>query len=107
MATTPEGKVKRKVKEILATLGVYYVMPVTGGFGNSGIPDILCCYEGVFIGIECKANGNKPTRLQLSHLEEIERNKGVSFVVDESNVNSLKQLIMEKINEHQNVKARS
>ena len=93
MASTPEAKVKKRVKEILATTGAYYVMPVTGGFGNSGIPDILCCYKGRFIGIECKANGGKPTRLQLSHLEEIERNGGLSFIIDEHNVNNLKQLI--------------
>ena len=106
MATTPEGKVKKKVKETLATMGAYYVMPVTGGFGNSGIPDILCCYEGRFIGIECKANGGKPTRLQLSHLSEIEYNGGISFVIDEGTVNNLKQLITEKINERKNAEAR-
>ena len=93
MATTPEGKVKDKVKKVLATMGAYYVMPVTGGFGNSGIPDILCCYKGRFIGIECKANGGKPTRLQLSHLNEIEHNGGLSFIVDEHNVIILRQLI--------------
>jgi hypothetical protein len=71
-------------------------MPVTGGFGNSGIPDILCCFNGWFIGIECKANGGKVTRLQQTHLDEIEMRGGLSFVVDEHNVKILKQLILEK-----------
>jgi hypothetical protein len=96
MADTPEGKVKRKVKEELASLGAYYVMPLTGGFGNSGIPDILCCFNGWFIGIECKANGGKVTRLQQTHLDEIEMRGGISLVVDEHNVKILKQLILEK-----------
>ena len=96
MAKTPEGKVKDKVKEILAALGAYYVMPQTGGFGNSGIPDILCCLNGRFIGIECKANGGKVTRLQQSHLDEIEMRGGVSLVVDEHNLGILKQLLTEK-----------
>jgi len=96
MADTPEAKVKRKVKEELASIGAYFVLPVTGGFGNSGVPDILCCFKGRFIGIECKANGGKVTRLQQAHLEEIEKHGGISFVVDEHNIKILKQLILEK-----------
>lgn len=86
MATTPEGKVKKKVKETLATMGAYYVMPVTGGFGNSGIPDILCCYEGRFIGIECKANGGTVTQLQMKNLNEIVTQGGISLIIDETGI---------------------
>ena len=45
-------------------------MPSTGGYGSSGVPDIITCYEGRFIGIECKANGNKPTALQQKNLQD-------------------------------------
>ena len=90
---TPEGKVKEKAKLTLATMGAYYCMPATGGYGNSGIPDILCCLNGRFIGIECKANGGKVTRLQQSHLDEIEMRGGVALVVDEHNLIILKQLL--------------
>jgi len=96
MAKTPEGKVKDKVKEILATLGAYYVMPQTGGFGNSGAPDILCCLNGYFIGIECKAKGGRVTRLQQSHLDEIELRGGIALVIDEHSLSILKQLLTEK-----------
>lgn len=96
MAKTPEGKVKDKVKEVLAVLGAYYVMPQTGGFGNSGVPDILCCLNGRFIGIECKANGGKVTRLQQSHLDEIEMRGGIALVIDEHSLPILKQLLLEK-----------
>jgi hypothetical protein len=95
MAKTPEVKVKEKVKIILATLGAYYSSPLTGGFGNSGVPDILCCYKGWFIGIECKANGGKPTRLQQMHLDDIERQGGIALLIDEHNVGILKQLILD------------
>ena len=96
MAKTPEVKVKDKVKLVLATLGAYYTSPLTGGFGNSGVPDILCCYNGWFIGIECKANGGKVTRLQQTHLDDIERQGGIALLIDENNVGILKQLILEK-----------
>ena len=34
MARTPEAKVKTKAKKILDSLGAYYFMPATGGFGG-------------------------------------------------------------------------
>jgi Holliday junction resolvase len=92
---TPEGKVKRKAIAELQKLGMYIFFPATGGFGRSGIPDIVCCYKGKFIGIECKANGNKPTALQQSNLEEIVNNGGIAIVIDETSVFNLKQIIEE------------
>ena len=64
MAMTPEAKVKKKVAAVLKDLGAFYFYPVTGGYGRSGIPDIIGCYQGMFFGIECKAGSNKPTPLQ-------------------------------------------
>jgi Holliday junction resolvase len=70
-------------------------MVVTGGFGNSGTPDFLICCSGIFVGIECKANGNKPTALQRDHIEKINECGGVAFVVNETNVNNLKSILTE------------
>jgi len=92
---TPEGKVKRKAITELQKLGMYIFFPATGGFGRSGIPDIVCCYKGKFIGIECKTNGKKPTALQQSNLEEIVNNGGIAIVIDETSVFNLKQIIEE------------
>ena len=47
---TPEGKVKAKIKKVLKDKDIYYVMPATGGYGNSGAPDFLICLNGKFIG---------------------------------------------------------
>ena len=90
---TPEGKVKAKVKKALAEIGAYYAMPMGTGFFSSGVPDFLVCHGGKFYGIECKANGNIPTALQLKHLEDIRKAGGVALVIDESNVNQLKELV--------------
>ena len=86
---TPEGKVKKKVQQILKDRGAYYFSPVTGGFGRSGVPDIVACFHGRFIGIECKAGSNKPTALQLKNLADIETAGGVSLVINEDNVDIL------------------
>tara|TARA_R100000935_G_scaffold41035_1_gene62569 strand:- start:787 stop:1014 length:228 start_codon:yes stop_codon:yes gene_type:complete len=68
-------------------------MPSTGGYGSSGVPDIIACYQGKFIGIECKANGNKPTALQQKNLQDIIKSNGQSLVIDEKNIDMLKLLI--------------
>jgi len=92
---TPEAKVKKKVKEFLKSVDAYYVMPIGTGFGNSGAPDFIACVRGRFIGIECKANGNRVTALQQDNLDRIEQSGGYAFVVDEINVTDVTQRIKE------------
>jgi hypothetical protein len=98
MADTPEKKVKRKVMAQLKEMRAYTVTPMTGGFGNSGVPDVLCCYKGRFVGIECKANGGKATALQIHNLNSIEIAGGVALLVNESNVDNLTDMIEERVN---------
>jgi len=83
---TPEAKVKRKVVDILKSAGAYYFFPATGGYGRSGVPDIVCCWRGMFIGIECKAGKNTTTALQEKELELIRNAGGCAFVVNEATV---------------------
>ena len=92
---TPEGKVKKQVKKILDDLGAYHFSPMTAGFGRSGVPDIIACYKGKFIGIECKSGDNKPTLLQLRNIEDIKRNQGLAIVINEDNIESLLALVKE------------
>ena len=89
---TPEGKVKEKAKRILDRIGAYYFMPATGGYGRSGVPDIVGCLNGVFFAIECKANGGRPTALQLREIDRINVAGGFAIVVDEDNVSLLESL---------------
>tara|TARA_R100000541_G_scaffold4154_1_gene11507 strand:- start:365 stop:679 length:315 start_codon:yes stop_codon:yes gene_type:complete len=83
---TPEAKVKKKVVAILNDHGAYYFYPVTGGYGHSGVPDIVACHNGRFIGIECKAGKNKPTALQEKNLQDISRSGGEAMVINEDNI---------------------
>jgi Holliday junction resolvase len=92
---TPEAKVKKKVKKILDDIGAYHFSPMTGGFGRAGVPDIIACYKGRFIGIECKAGKNEPTLLQKHNIKEIQRNQGLAIVVNEDNIEALLALVKE------------
>ena len=93
MAATPESKVKKKVADALKTLGAYFFYPATGGYGKSGVPDIVGCYEGKFFGIECKAGKGKTTPLQDKNLKEIHVAGGFDLVVDESNMSEIGKLL--------------
>lgn len=86
MAKTPERAVKDKVVKILKEHGVYYFFPATYGMGRSGVPDIICCVNGRFLGIECKAGDNQPTALQQRELKAIADAGGSALVVNELNI---------------------
>ena len=87
---TPEAKVKRKVVAQLKEMGAYYFYPVTGGYGQSGVPDVVGCYKGIFFGIECKSGSNKPTPLQDKNLTDIKKQKGIAVVINEKNVDNIR-----------------
>jgi Holliday junction resolvase len=86
MAMTPEKKVKQKVAKLLKGVGAYYFFPATGGYGRSGVPDIVGCVDGKFFGIECKAGKNTTTALQELELKKIEESGGIAMVVNETNL---------------------
>ena len=90
---TPEAKVKKRVVDQLKSLGAYYFYPVTGGYGSSGVPDIVGCYNGRFFAIECKAGTNKPTALQQKNIDAIRTSGGAAIVVNESNMMEVIQWI--------------
>jgi hypothetical protein len=95
MASTPEKKVKDAVTKILKSYDAYYFYPATGGFGRSGVPDIVACFNGRFIGIECKAGKNTTTALQDRELSKIDDAGGICMVVNETNINQVKEALDE------------
>lgn len=90
---TPEAKVKKKVVDVLKKNSAYYFFPATGGYGRSGVPDIVGCYRGVFFAIECKAGSNKPTALQEAEMGKIKQANGCVLVVNEDNISDVEILL--------------
>lgn len=76
--TTPEGKVKDKIKKFMKDLfpTAWQFMPVQNGFGTHGVPDHIYCVPivitqemvgetvGMFIGIEAKTLQGKMSAYQ-------------------------------------------
>jgi hypothetical protein len=94
MALTPERKVKNKCVEILKEHDAYHFFPASNGLGRAGIPDIIVCAHGYFVAIECKAGKGKTTALQDRELQRIRGAGGVSLVINEHNLDQLKDLMI-------------
>lgn len=93
MASTPEAKVKARLKKHLDAMGIYHFSPFQAGMGRAGIPDVIGCYRGLFVAFECKAGKGKTTALQERELNAIRTAKGLAFVINEENVDNIKELL--------------
>lgn len=93
MASTPEVKVKKRIRKILEASKAYFAMPIGTGYGNSGVPDFLVCHKGRFIGIEAKAGAGVTTALQDAHLAAIRKAGGETLIVNEHNLDKLQELL--------------
>ena len=87
-----EKAVKKEIKVMLSDLNAWHFMPMQT-MGQSGIPDHIACVPrivtqsmvgkvvGMFVGIEAKALGKKPTPLQRMQLDGIEQAGGLAMYI--------------------------
>lgn len=75
-----ESVLQTKILELIRGRGGYAETIWGGGFQSAGIPDILACYKGVFLGIEVKVGKNKPSSLQTAKVNLINQAGGLAFV---------------------------
>ena len=52
-----------------------------GMYGTSGIPDIICCYRGRFVGLEVKQPGKALTAIQPKTIDKINAAGGIAAKV--------------------------
>ena len=77
-----ESDLRRKIGEYLKSVPNLYFWKEHGGmYGTAGIPDLIVCYKGRFIGLECKVGKNKPTVLQAVTIKQIINAGGYATVV--------------------------
>ena len=89
---TPEGEVKREIKEGLEAMGIYpyselkldriggYFMPVQTGFGKRAV-DFIGDIRGRLFAIEAKrAEGGKLSSLQRKFLQSVVDTGGIGIV---------------------------
>lgn len=68
-----ESHYQKKLQDALRERGAWIVKYPAGPHGVIGTPDLLCCYLGWFVAIECKAGNPKLKRYQLTPMQQRQR----------------------------------
>jgi hypothetical protein len=116
MASTPEGAVKKTLRDYLISIGCipasqaseatfantgWFFWPVPSGMGVAGIADVIGHYKGRFFSLEVKAPGRKGQKnrgmspAQKHQLDAILKSRGYAYVFDgsEEDVKALKNWV--------------
>lgn len=87
-----EATLIQNIRRFLGTLPECFFWKEHGGqYGTAGIPDIIVCYKGRFVGLEAKVGKNQPTKLQAATIDKIRQAGGTASVV--RSVDDVKQII--------------
>ena len=77
-----EKDITNKILKYLKSLPECYCFKEHGGsYGSSGIPDIICCFHGLFLAFEVKTAKGKTTALQDINIRKINEAWGIAVVV--------------------------
>lgn len=90
-----EKSFENKIKKFLEKEGAWYVKFFANSFTKSGIPDILACVNGYFVGVEVKAQNGKPSELQLYNIRKIREAGGFAMVLYPSGFEKFKKFILD------------
>lgn len=88
-----EKQFENKVKEFLKDHGCWCLKTWSNGVQRSGVPDLLICCNGYFIGAELKAESGKLSELQKWNLKKIHESGGIGIVLYPEDFENFKELI--------------
>lgn len=89
----PEKRFENKIKKFLDEKGCWYVKTWGGGYQRSGLPDIIACVNGQFVGIEVKAENGRLSKLQEHELWKIQCAGGRGIVLYPKDFEGFKKFI--------------
>lgn len=76
-----EKSFENKIKRFLEEQGCWFVKFHANAYTKSGIPDILVCCNGFFLGVEVKAPNGRPSALQIYNLRKIDASGGYGILL--------------------------
>lgn len=90
---TPEKIFETKIKRMLTDQGCYFIKHFANRNTAAGVPDILACVGGEFLGIEVKSADGHPSALQIHHVNGIRKAGGCAFIVYPSGYDQLVNIV--------------
>lgn len=88
-----EAAFQKEAIELIESMGGYVIKIHVSAYQSQGEPDLVCCYEGRFVALELKIEGNKPSALQLEKIQDIKRAGGIALPV--WSINEIKETLYE------------
>ncbi|MEY8001184.1 VRR-NUC domain-containing protein [Clostridium sp. Mt-5] len=77
-----EKQFENKIKAFLDMLpNTWYFKYWAGPYSKAGIPDIIACINGKFVGIEVKAPKGRASELQKRTIRLIKKSKGTAYIL--------------------------
>lgn len=78
--TQPESRLQKKIQDAITKRGGFVFKVHGSSHMMAGLPDLIACYRGLFVGVEVKMPGNKASKIQLLRHDSIKRAKGLVCV---------------------------
>lgn len=88
-----EKTFQTKLIKLIQNNNGYVVKFNASAISKIGVPDLLACINGKFIGLEVKKENGKPTDIQLWNIEKIKKSGGIAMVVRPSDYENIEKLI--------------
>lgn len=88
-----EKQFENKVKKYIESVGGWQVKFFANAYTKNGIPDILACVNGYFVGIEVKAQTGRYSDLQLYQIKKIRETGGFAFVLYPTGFEQFKKFV--------------
>lgn len=90
-----EKQFETQVKDFLKKEGCWFLKTWSNGIQRQGVPDLLICCNGYFVGVELKAEHGEPSDLQIWNIEKIRESCGFAFILYPSGFERFKEFIMQ------------
>jgi Holliday junction resolvase len=94
-----EKEFEKQVKEYLRGNGCWVLKTWSNGVQREGVPDLLVCCNGYFLGVEVKAENGHPSELQLKNIQWIRKAYGIAIVLYPNQFEEFQYLIRQLLNE--------
>ena len=89
-----EKAFENQVKKWLKEHNAWFVKTWGGGYQRNGLPDLIICWKGRFIGVELKREDGKASALQNYELEQIRKSDGIGIILKPSDFEDFKKILL-------------